>query len=380
MNVLCDFHHTDLFRSLRSLVEKRLGWRLFRPLGLEWREKGYVFHPDRYFGEGVLSKKPFNEKHLRDLPVGAPSHYPHGTDAFEWSWITLEEASQTIDLILSTHPENHSAFFKFRQERRPGAKLVRYIGNEGEMPSAEYPNLLLATLPVYEAVQKKTHAVFFHPEFDTSLYSWQAPPVWDKPVMRTFLNFIYHQTDEARHDHVLYCRHLERLSPNVHFYTHGQGTPPPNVRLEPGEPLWSSIRERYGADFQMPDLLRNSGEPKDHAEISQLMKNTNLAWHAKTDDGYGYLIHQLYASGRPIVCRRSNYQGKTAGILLKDKKTCVMVDGSVEEDIKKISHYLRPHENRRLCENARDIFKKTVNFDHEFKRLKKFFENLRQRI
>lgn len=377
MNVLCDFHHTDLFRSLRSLFEKRLKFRFFRPLGIDWREKGYVQHPDPYFGAGVLSKSPFNEKHLRDLPVGAPSHYPHGADAFEWSWITLEEASETIDLVISTHPENSTAFLKFHHELRPKAKRIRYIGNEGERPSEGYPNLLLANHPVYETVRRRAHAVFFHPEFDTSLYSWETPPVWEKPVIRAFLNFIYHQTNEARHDHVLYRAHLEKLSPFVHFYTHGQGTPPPNVKLERGEPLWSSIHERHGKDFEMPDLTKNSGEPKDHTQISRLMKNTNLAWHAKTDDGYGYLIHQLYACGRPVICRRSNYEGKTAGVLLKDKKTCVMVDGNVEEGIKKILYYLRPEENRRMCERAREIFKKTVNFNHEFKRLKKFVENLR---
>ena len=48
MNVFCDFHHTELYHSIKLLFEDRLGFNLYRPIGMEWQEQGYwkVFdHP-----------------------------------------------------------------------------------------------------------------------------------------------------------------------------------------------------------------------------------------------------------------------------------------------------------------------------------------------
>jgi hypothetical protein len=373
MNVLCDFHHTDLFRSLRALFEKRLGFRFYRPFGQDWWERGYFYHPEPAYGRGCLTQENFHKGQLRDFP--APSHYPHGMDALEWSWISLEEARQKIDVIVATLPANQAAFLKFQRQLRPKARLIRYLGNEEEYPGEEYPNLLCANYKVYRAIKGKYHAVFFHPEFDLALYRWEEPPVLEKPVIRTFLNYIYHGAPQS--DRHLYALHKSRLQEKAFFYTHGLGTPPPGMSLEPGTPLWPRIRELYGADFRMPDLLTNDGEPAAHDEISALMRATNIAWHVKTADGYGYAIHQLYACGRPVICRRDNYEGKTAGLLLKDGETCVMLDGDTDQDIRKILYYLEPARNRRMCWKARKIFEKTVSFDEEAEKIRRFMETLR---
>ena len=196
-----------------------------------------------------------------------------------------------------------------------------------------------------------------------------------RPVIRTFLNGIYH--DAAHSDPSLFWSHKQKLSQKADFYIHGLGTPPPGVELKKGQVLWKTIFGHYGDNYQMPDLSANDGEPADHEEISRLMRQTNIAWHAKGADGYGFLIHQLYASGRPVICRPADYKGKTAGLLLKDRKTCVMIEGNLEKDIRKIEFFLRPQENKKMCESARDIFKEHVNFDYEAKKIKKFIERLR---
>ncbi len=41
ISVFTDLHHESLYQSLQLLFEKRLGWRLFRPAGLDWFQKGY---------------------------------------------------------------------------------------------------------------------------------------------------------------------------------------------------------------------------------------------------------------------------------------------------------------------------------------------------
>lgn len=375
MNVLCDFHHTDLFRSLRSLFEKRLGGRLYRPLGQDWWERGFYHHPEPIYGQGCLTKAAFHRGHLRDYDTEGPSHYPHGKDSLEWSWITLDEASHKIDLVVSTYPSNVKAFGRFVRECRPGARLIQYLGNEGEYPAAETRNALCANRKVYEEIKKRTHAVFFHPEIDLSLYRWTPPPAWDRPVVRTFLNFIYHNAPQS--DKPLYRAFKARLAERAYFFTHGLGTPPPGEDLPPGTPLWSYLYGKYGQDFRMPDLTRSDGEPESHEEIARLMQQTNLAWHVKTADGYGYALHQLYASGRPVICQRANYAGKTGGLLLEDKKTCVMIDGNIDKDTEKIFYFLEPDRNRKMCEAARRIFEKRVSFEKEARAVKKFLEVLR---
>ncbi len=376
MNVLCDFHHTDLFRSFRTLFENRLGMKLFRPIGEDWWEKGYYHHPEPVYGRGCLSKESFHRGHLRDYDSSGPSHYPHGSDWKEWSWITLAEASEKIDIIVSTHPANERAYAKFQKEARPRAERIRYIGNEGEEPSEISKNLLCSNLIAHQASKKKYHSLFFHPEFDTALYSWSEPPRWEKPVIRTFLNYIYHNAPQS--DKPLYQKHRAALISKYYFFTHGLGTPPPGVDLPPGDPLWSYLLEKNGAGYRMPDLIRSDGEPETHEEISALMKQTNLAWHVKNADGYGYALHQLYACGRPVICRREDYRGKTGALLLQDKKTCVMLDGNERDDIRKIERFLEPDENARMCRRAHDRFRKVVNFEAEAVAVKKFLRGLKR--
>lgn len=372
MNVLCDFHHTDLFRSLRCLFEKRLGFHFFRPVGLDWWTEEYFYHPEPVYGKGCLQREKFHTDHLRDYP--GPSHYPHGLDALEWSWITLHEAAQKIDLIVVTHPSNEQAFLRFRERFRPKAKVIRYIGNEGEHPGDGFVNLLCANKQIHNKLKSTKHSIHFHPEFDLEVYKWTNPPHLKKPVIRTFLNYIYH--DAPQSDKNLYQYHKKKLRWKTNFYTHGLGTPPRRVKLSPNVPLWKYICDRYGDNFHMPDLNTNDGEPQTHEEIGGLMQNTNLAWHVKRADGYGYAIHQLYACGRPIICERSNYIDKTAEKLLVDTKTCVMLDGNHAQDIKKILFYLKREENLRMCENAYTIFKASIDFQSEANQIKKFIDLL----
>lgn len=373
MNVLCDFHHTDLFRSFRLLFEKRLGFRVFRPLGLDWWEKGYFFHPEPAYGKGCLTKASFHRGHLRDYDLDGPSHYPHGRDWREWSWITLDEASRKIDLVVSSYPSNEEAFARFVREARPQAKIVRYIGNEEEYPSEITKNALISNWKTFRAAKRRVHSAFFHPEIDP-VYGWADPPK-GRAVVRSFLNYLYHDT--AHSDLSLFRKHAELLKGKADFYMHGLGTPPTGVEIRIGLPLWSQLHERFGEGYRMPDLIASDGEPESHEEIASLMKASNLAWHVKRADGFGYALHQLYASGRPVICERKNYEGKTGGLLLQDKKTCVMLDGDPAADAKKIERFLDPGENLKLCRRALDRYRRVVDHEREAKDIRKFLARLR---
>ena len=39
--IFTDLHHGDLFYSLHRLFVERLGWELYRPIGLDWFNAGY---------------------------------------------------------------------------------------------------------------------------------------------------------------------------------------------------------------------------------------------------------------------------------------------------------------------------------------------------
>jgi hypothetical protein len=41
MKIFTDLHHNDLYYALISLFEKRLGYEVYRPIGLDWFHNGY---------------------------------------------------------------------------------------------------------------------------------------------------------------------------------------------------------------------------------------------------------------------------------------------------------------------------------------------------
>src|SRR5690242_6385574 len=55
MKVLADYHHHDLWESLELLCA-RLGWDLYRPIGMDWYEQGYWNHERKWHGDAIAKQ------------------------------------------------------------------------------------------------------------------------------------------------------------------------------------------------------------------------------------------------------------------------------------------------------------------------------------
>src|SRR5690242_961423 len=127
MKVLMDYHHHDLWESM-ELLAARLGWTLYRPIGMEWFTEGYWNHERKWHGDAIA------RQYLE--PWGSDEAYPlrgqstrldhsHGRRI---RLITLEAARDSKpDIVLSSLAHNHEGFSRFANE--VGATFGLQIGN-----------------------------------------------------------------------------------------------------------------------------------------------------------------------------------------------------------------------------------------------------------
>lgn len=112
--------------------------------------------------------------------------------------------------------------------------------------------------------------------------------------------------------------------------------------------------------------------------LADKMREATLIFHVKKfGDGYGHIIHNAAAIGRPIITRISDYQEKLGGKLITSKTT-IMIDNCTPEQI--IEQILNA-EKYRLGEFGMGLemyqqFKKIVDFDKEELQIRNFLAYL----
>lgn len=180
MKVFADMHHGDLFNSLQLLFEDRLGWELYRPIGVEWATSGYWQlaapygnNPDtirQYLGldthkweSGVFLNGDHIEKdgvyHVYD------PRYENYNKA-----ITLEQFKQMdIDIVISSIPAHDVTFADLIREHKPKAKHIAQMGNVYQ--TTEVKNVMCSCVPYPVPADK--NVVFYHQEFSTDIFKYE---------------------------------------------------------------------------------------------------------------------------------------------------------------------------------------------------------------
>lgn len=341
--VLADCHHSGLYESLRLLFEVRLGWELYRPIGLDWYSEGYwcVYpHPataEQFLGVGGaepldMHGQPVSKAgdtawvNKNSVEVGS-GLYRVGSQ----KGITLERAKQEKwDIILSSIPQHYPTYEKFRQEYCPEAKHVFQMGNMWGAPGG-CRNLLDSTsMPAPPGI----HRVHYHQEFDLTPF---VPGPCANP--RSVLNLMHYQQSTYQEEwHTL----KSLLSAKGWVFTnHGAGNDD-------------------GPCNDVPEALRNHG----------------FLWHNKAGgEGYGYNAHQAAAAGRPIICHHGLFRGMQVSHLLEDSVRSIDMDGlSIERVSQRLEEAATHFSTYR--KSVRDKFAQHVNFDREFVAIKQFLDNL----
>jgi hypothetical protein len=90
-------------------------------------------------------------------------------------------------------------------------------------------------------------------------------------------------------------------------------------------------------------------------------------------DGYGHVIHNWFAVGRPPIVKSEHYFGKMASSLLEDGVTCIDLDKRNKKDnIEFIKRMSEPENHLKLCEGAYRRFNEVVNFKADSERIRDF--------
>jgi hypothetical protein len=129
----------------------------------------------------------------------------------------------------------------------------------------------------------------------------------------------------------------------------------------------SAIRELLpDVTFGIHGIDGPDGNVEKITDIADLMAGSAFGWHDKVQgDGFGHVIHNWAAVGRPLIGHSSHYAGLMAEPFWQDGVTCVDLDRhSPEESAQIISDILAdPDRHRAMCEAIRGEFERIVDFD-----------------
>ena len=222
MNVFVDRHHEDLYHSLRLLFEKRLGWKLYRPIGEDWFTRGYwayFTHPATV--KQFLTTEPGNllpRDRINEIGKEEDGIYycfdPNKDGEIERA-VTFEKFMEMdIDIIISSVAQHDSIYHKLAQEHPSHPKHIVQLGNIGQHLMIDWSitkNLLSSTAPF--SVPSDVNAAFYHQEFDLNNFSY-TPPTHQKTI-RSFINIL-----PSTRDYPLY-RQLKERFPDYHVQSFG---------------------------------------------------------------------------------------------------------------------------------------------------------------
>lgn len=342
MRILADLHHFGLFNSLHLLFENRLGYELYRPVGEDWLTNNYwrmaeIYnnHPAtiaQYLGVNDTYEKCFD---------GVYSYYDPGHNYIQKA-VTLDGFMHHVfDIVIATIPDHIESFARLAADHPNKPKLIYQVGNQWKIdPGSPIKNILSSARLGYKP--PGFNVIEYHQEFNLDIF---VPR--EKPFQNKIWSFVNCFGEASIFDF------------DWHQF----------MEVEKNMPEWSF--KSFGA--QCRDGLAN-GE----AEVARLMQEADFVWHVKYGgDGYGHIIHNAAALGKPAIVRKSYYQEKMAGDLMVDGETCIAIDGMGIQEIKnKIEHFSNPDRYRRMCEATYANFKRLVDFDAEGDAIGHFIDNL----
>jgi hypothetical protein len=352
--IFTDFHHAGLLQSLILLFEKRLGGEVYRPIGKEWFTNGFwkVYdHPatvEQFLGIGGAT--PDNSPKLNEVikqhlePKDATIVYHcQDIDSGETNKaITLQGfMAMDFDIVIASLPYHIEPFKKLCELHPNKPKLIYQIGNAWTIEAGMAPNVMASA--IINDVPPDINFISYHQEFDTNLFC----PTTAVPQNRiySFVNCFSTQ-DHFKGDWQLF-EDVERAMTEWEFKSYG-----------------GSCRD---------------GACHGAKQVASEMQQAKFIWHTKAGgDGYGHVVFNSAAVGKPMITKKSYYAGKLGEKLMVDGLTCLDIDGlNVNEIVQKVEFYSEPTRYANMCEMVYNNFRKHVDFEKEAEAIKSFISNLK---
>jgi hypothetical protein len=188
--------------------------------------------------------------------------------------------------------------------------------------------------------------VVVHQEFSLKDFRHEPPPQNDRMVVSSFVN----------------C-----FAENVRGYQQFVDTA--NLRAQYD---WKV----YGSYGSVPEDGFAAGNIGTCAGVAEAMRASDVAWHTKQwSDGFGHVIHDWFAVGRPVVGYEWYYKSQLAGPLWEEGVTSFDLTDKTYQEATAILDVLfnDPDLRLRMGENAAKRFREVVNFDEEEQRIRAMF-------
>lgn len=350
IRILTDWHHHSLAESLLILFEDRgiLGeTEVWFPAGMEWFERDHWVFEKAWHGDAVArqyllgiwdSAQRFSDGTLLRTDPRHPGRMHKG--------ITLDAAlGLSWDLVISSLPHNDAGMHAFAQQ--VGARFVVQVGNNHQESRWDLADAILSssTLPHQGLVDPST---------------WARPvTAYGRPAV------IYHQEfslDTFRHE----------------YPPEDRGRIANWTNCFPETPPYEGFRafaRAHAADFDFrvygsygsapPDELA-AGDVSLVPEVADRMRACGVIFHAKHwSDGFGHVIHNAFAIGRPVVGIERYYRDKLAGPLFVEGATSFDIETRSEDELVAVLARLRDDADfhQKVSEDAAARFREVVDFD-----------------
>lgn len=345
--ILCDYHHEELYESLRILFEDRLGMEMYRPIGVEWYTEGFwkVYdHPSTVqqylglsMGEDLRKKIEENPTHhhswlnigasqIRDGMYVIPNIYSEKQNKA----ITLEAFKEMdFDIIISSIPVHVPMHRELINRYAPRAKHIFQAGNNWGVDVIQGVRNFLNSTTTMTPPSGINH-VRYHQEF--SLERWKRIPKSNPKSITSMTHYM--QEPELFFE-------LEQLLPDWTFRSYGAGN--------------------------------RDGAPRDLEHLAEVTRESGFLWHLKREgDGYGYNIFHAVACGSPVITCHEYFNGMTAFPMIQEG---INISGLSAEAIADLL--------RRTVENYQEIsdrtysaFTREVDFNKEETTIRHFMEKL----
>lgn len=335
--ILADYHHSDLFESLQLVFVDRFGWELYRPIGMDWFGSGCWTFGREQFGDAIARQ--FLEVWDGDVDEGdcwkrADTTHPGRV----YKMVTLEQArSRRWDFVLSSVPENDPGFRCLAQEG--GARWIVHVGNQWQHVPWDADPLVIATATI--PLLRPERAALVHQEF--SLGDFRYVPPMRRDLVGSFVQCFPTAPAYSR-----FCG-MAAAMPDFEWRVHGA----------------------YG---EAPIDGFSAGVLDTTPAVAAAMRECGFIWHTKYwSDGFGHVVHNAFACGRPVVGGMSYYADKLAGPLWLDGVTCIDVDSRGDDEVQRMMREIRDDPDRHLamCVAAAARFRDVVDFEADAEQVRR---------
>jgi hypothetical protein len=343
VRVLADYHHHALWESMRMLFEDRFGWELYRMTGMDWWDQGmWAWEKHMPWGEPVAHQNLDawgDDRDMGDWSERDDIAYPGRT----FKMLTVEQArAANIDIVLSTLTENEDGTAAFAREI--GAKFGIQVGNQGT--NNRYHLIDFALFSTTREHLPWVPYVFYRQEFSLEDFRFEYPPS-DPTFCGTWVQAL--NADTAEFERFL---SLAAAMPDLKFRYHGHVGP---------------VDDHWG------------GNVVTTAEVAEQMRSARVGIHFKRwSDGYGHVLHNLFAVGKPVVATASYYKDKLGGPLFVDGVTSFDVQTRSKDEVVAIIRRLVEDDeyHEKISRAAAARFHEIVNFDAEAEQIRAMLDGV----